>query len=159
MPLHSWYGHCANRVPDIKVHLTFQRCYQCLLFSNYSRPKNLITFSLSWITVAILGDFNICINKYPQNVISQGLLNSWFIQMVTNPTHTLGGYIDHYYVKPSDETEVYAFHQETCYEWPWCLAFKSSCVEHSSLIAEILFVLRTQWTLWLMSLVHQSHLI
>ena len=82
---------------------------------NYSRSK-LLDHILSLvdpdITVAILGDFNICINKYPQNVISQGLLNFGFIQMVTNLAHTFGGYIDHRYVKPS---EIYAFHQKTCY--------------------------------------------
>ena len=47
----------------------------------------------------ISGDFNICLEKDPNNLISRYLTDEGFIQMVTEPTHIDGGLIDHFYLR------------------------------------------------------------
>ena len=45
----------------------------------------------------ITGDLNICSVKNDRNVISQGLQQMGFVQLVTEATHIEGGHIDHAY--------------------------------------------------------------
>ena len=48
-------------------------------------------------TTLITGDLNICLIKNDRNVISQGLQQMGFVQLVTEATHIEGGHIDHAY--------------------------------------------------------------
>ena len=48
-------------------------------------------------TVVIVGDMNIDLNKNPNNLFTKTLKNSGFAQLVNQPTHILGGMIDHVY--------------------------------------------------------------
>jgi hypothetical protein len=57
-------------------------------------------------TVIICGDFNINLAKFPHNKFSKSLFNLGFIQLVNNPTHILGGIIDHVY--------LYSTNMSTC---------------------------------------------
>ena len=49
------------------------------------------------ISTLITGDFNICFLTNPNNRMSKGLINIGFQQLVNEPTHILGGHIDHVY--------------------------------------------------------------
>ena len=46
----------------------------------------------------ITGDFNVCLDKQPNNQITKFLCGLGFKQLVTSPTHVLGGRIDHAYI-------------------------------------------------------------
>ena len=46
----------------------------------------------------ITGDFNICLDKKPDNQITSFLCGRGFKQLVTSPTHKAGGRIDHAYI-------------------------------------------------------------
>ena len=46
----------------------------------------------------ITGDFNVCLKKQPNNQITNFLCGLGFKQLVTSPTHVLGGRIDHAYI-------------------------------------------------------------
>ena len=58
----------------------------------------------------IMGDFNVCTVKQPNNSITRRLLDLDFTQLVTEATHIGGGHIDHIYwrdsVRPAFETPV-----------------------------------------------------
>ena len=49
------------------------------------------------ISTLITGDFNICYLINPNNRMSKALINTGFQQLVNEPTHILGGHIDHVY--------------------------------------------------------------
>ena len=52
----------------------------------------------------VTGDFNVCFRQNPNNVISRSLIGQGFSQLVTKPTHVLGGLIDHAYWKDNSES-------------------------------------------------------
>ena len=52
----------------------------------------------------VTGDFNVCFRQNPNNVISRGLIDQGFFQLVTKPTHVMGGLIDHAYWKDSGKS-------------------------------------------------------
>ena len=54
------------------------------------------------ITV-IGGDFNICVLKHPNNLMTKRLKESYFEQTVKQATHIEGGLIDHLYIKKGKE--------------------------------------------------------
>ena len=54
-------------------------------------------------SVVISGDFNICLDREPNNLISCYLHQQGFQQMVQEATHDDGGRIDHLYLKNSPE--------------------------------------------------------
>ena len=62
-------------------------------------------------SVVISGDFNICLDKEPNNLISGYLQQQGFQQMVEEATHDDGGRIDHLYLKKrhpiQENTTVY----------------------------------------------------
>ena len=45
----------------------------------------------------ITGDMNLCLKKLPSNEMSRRLNEMGFCQLVTEPTHIKGGWIDHAY--------------------------------------------------------------
>ena len=45
----------------------------------------------------ISGDFNVCLKKKPDNVLTQKLTKVGFSQLVDRSTHVEGGQIDHVY--------------------------------------------------------------
>ena len=47
----------------------------------------------------ISGDMNICLDKSPNCLLSTALGDLGFQQLVTGPTHTAGGRIDHVYIR------------------------------------------------------------
>ena len=48
----------------------------------------------------ITGDFNICFMNHEKNRISKGLMEAYgMLQLILEPTHILGGHIDHVYWK------------------------------------------------------------
>jgi exonuclease III len=47
----------------------------------------------------ITGDFNVCLDREPRNLITAFLLEQGFQQLVTSPTHVAGGRIDHVYIR------------------------------------------------------------
>ena len=55
------------------------------------------------MSTLITGDFNICYSRNPRNRMSKGIENNGFKQLVKEPTHILGGHIDHVYWKTSDK--------------------------------------------------------
>ena len=59
--------------------------------------NNLIEMVDSNKSILITGDFNICFSRNPYNRMSKGLINSGFHQLMREPTHILGGHIDHVY--------------------------------------------------------------
>ena len=48
-------------------------------------------------TTIITGDFNICYLRIPKNQISKKLCEESFQQLVREPSHIMGGHIDHVY--------------------------------------------------------------
>ena len=50
-------------------------------------------------SVLITGDFNICFMTTPNNRMSKGLVKEGFTQLMQDPTHIMGGHIDHVYWK------------------------------------------------------------
>ena len=54
------------------------------------------------MSTLIAGDFNICYSRNPNNRMSKGIQNTGFNQLMKEPTHILGGHIDHVYWKPSN---------------------------------------------------------
>ena len=50
----------------------------------------------------ITGDFNICYSRNPKNRMSKGIETAGFKQLMKDPTHILGGHIDHVYWKAID---------------------------------------------------------
>ena len=50
-------------------------------------------------TTIIGGDLNICVLKQPNNILTDGLKENGFKQIVTKATHIEGGLIDHVYIK------------------------------------------------------------
>ena len=56
----------------------------------------------------ITGDFNICLDRKPNNSITQFLSQMGFQQLVRSPTHVAGGRIDHTYLRdPKAQLESY----------------------------------------------------
>ena len=51
----------------------------------------------------IMGDFNVCTVKQPNNSITRRLLDLGFSQLMTEATHIRGGHIDHIYWRDSVE--------------------------------------------------------
>ena len=51
----------------------------------------------------ITGDFNICLDKEPKNVITAAFSEVGFKQLVTRPTHVGGGRIDHVYLRDPEK--------------------------------------------------------
>ena len=47
----------------------------------------------------ITGDFNVCLDKEPNNPITSFLGGLGFKQLVSKPTHKAGGRIDHAYIR------------------------------------------------------------
>ena len=69
--------------------------------SDRGNPNELIGKLLSMIsgdkTTIITGDFNICYLRIPKNQISKRLCEENFQQLVREPSHIMGGHIDHVY--------------------------------------------------------------
>ena len=54
----------------------------------------------------ITGDFNVCLDKEPNNQITSFLCGLGFKQLVSKPTHKAGGKIDHAYIwDPNTEVD------------------------------------------------------
>ena len=74
--------------------------------SDRGNPNELIGQLLSMISgdkaTIISGDFNICSFRIPKNQISKGLYERGFKQLVKEPTHIMGGHIDHVYWSDRD---------------------------------------------------------
>ena len=49
------------------------------------------------VSTLITGDFNICFFRNPQNRMSKGIVKAGFQQLISEPTHILGGHIYHVY--------------------------------------------------------------
>ena len=47
----------------------------------------------------ITGDFNVCLQREPRNLVTTALLDLGFQQHVKSPTHIRGGIIDHAYTR------------------------------------------------------------
>ena len=52
--------------------------------------------------VLIIGDFNICTKKKPNNTVTTMLISQNFISLLNEATHIEGGYIDQAYWKDKD---------------------------------------------------------
>ena len=61
----------------------------------------------------ISGDMNICLDKHPNCLLPTVLQDLGFQQLVTGPTHTAGGRIDHVYLR--DPLSLLATFQLTPY--------------------------------------------
>ena len=57
----------------------------------------------------ISGDMNICLDKHPNSLLYTALSDLGFQQLVTGPTHTAGGRIDHVYLR-DPQTLLASFH-------------------------------------------------
>ena len=57
------------------------------------------------VPVLITGDFNICLMNNGNNRMTKGLVESEFRQLMNEPTHIMGGHIDHVYWK--DKTGIW----------------------------------------------------
>ena len=57
-------------------------------------------------SIIISGDFNICLDKDPNNLITNYLQQQGFQQIVKEATHDDGGRIDHLYLKKSPEMQA-----------------------------------------------------
>ena len=77
------------------------------------------------MSTLITGDFNICYYRNPNNRMSKGLVNAGFQQLMREPTHILGGHIDHVYWNSSYQriwkdpvlnrhSPYYSDHDATC---------------------------------------------
>jgi endonuclease/exonuclease/phosphatase family metal-dependent hydrolase len=70
--------------------------------SSNGNSADLLTKLLEMMTpgkpLLITGDFNICFMNHEKNRMSKGLLDKEGLhQLMTEPTHILGGHIDHVY--------------------------------------------------------------
>ena len=69
--------------------------------SDRGNPNELIGVLTDMITkektTLITGDLNICYLRIPKNQVSKGLHGKGFQQLMNEPTHVLGGHIDHVY--------------------------------------------------------------
>ena len=78
----------------------------CVYRSSNGNSVELLNNIVSMITpgksTLITGDFNICMLNHWKNRMTKGLESIGFIQMIKEPTHILGGHIDHIYWR--DET-------------------------------------------------------
>ena len=64
----------------------------------------------------ITGDFNICLERDPNNQITRYLTDEGFKQLVSKPTHIDGGWIDHAYFRDNKKTfKDIHFHQYSPY--------------------------------------------
>ena len=57
-------------------------------------------------SVLISGDFNICLDREPNNLITAYLQQQGFEQLVKEATHDDGGWIDHVYLKKTPELKA-----------------------------------------------------
>ena len=80
----------------------------------------------------VAGDFNIDLNKSPNNSFTSRILGMGFKQLVRSPTHNKGGLIDHIYFKPASGISCELFNHHTMF---WsdhdCLAFMLNSKQHS----------------------------
>ena len=50
----------------------------------------------------ITGDFNVCLDKQPKNILTTTLFDLGFQQLVKSSSHVRGGRIDHAYMRDSE---------------------------------------------------------
>ena len=76
-------------------------------------------------SVVISGDFNICLDKEPNNLVTGHLQEQGFEQLVMEATHDDGGRIDHIYLKPTPELEA---DPELIHHYPYYSDHDALCV-------------------------------
>ena len=78
----------------------------CVYRSQEGNKRELLSKLLERLTpnkaTYICGDFNICLFKEPQNVLSDTLKENSFVQIVQNPTFKSGSLLDHGYVRETN---------------------------------------------------------
>ena len=100
-----------QEIREIGIHVTkFKKDSLCLLSvyrSNNGNVGLLIESLLSLVkdekSVLILGDFNICNEKKPNNIVKITLMKNSFKLLTQDSTHICGGHIDHAYWKDADD--------------------------------------------------------
>mgnify|MGYP003334306399 CR=1 FL=1 len=75
----------------------------------------------------IMGDFNVCLVKEPNNSITRRLLEMGFSQLVTKATHIQGGHIDHVYWRDSSR----------CWEEPDVERYSPYYSDHDGLLVTL----------------------
>ena len=82
----------------------------CVYRSQEGNKRELLSKLLERLTpnkaTYICGDFNICLFKEPQNVLSDTLKENSFVQIVQNPTFKSGSLLDHGYVRETNPFTV-----------------------------------------------------
>ena len=76
-------------------------------------------------SVLISGDFNICLDREPNNLVTGHLRERGFEQLVKEATHDDGGRIDHIYIKQTPELEA---DPELVHHYPYYSDHDALCV-------------------------------
>ena len=100
-----------QEIREIGIHVTkFKKDSLCLLSvyrSNNGNVGLLIESLLSLVkdekSVLILGDFNICNEKKPNNIVKITMTKNRFKLLTQDSTHICGGHIDHAYWKDAHD--------------------------------------------------------
>ena len=78
----------------------------CVYRSSDGSKRELLSKLLDILTFNkasyICGDFNICLFKEPQNVLTDTLKENNFVQIVQNPTFKIGSLLDHGYIRQTN---------------------------------------------------------
>ena len=78
----------------------------CVYRSSDGSKRELLSKLLDILTFNkasyICGDFNICLFKEPQNVLTDTLEENNFVQIVQNPTFKIGSLLDHGYIRQTN---------------------------------------------------------
>ena len=115
------------------------RHFDIINIYRFSENSNLLKFTTEIIplldrarTQVVAGDFNIDLNKTPNNCFTTSLLDMEFKQLINRSTHNKGGLIDHVYFHPAGGTSCALFSHHTMF---WsdhdCLAFLVNTKQHS----------------------------
>ena len=88
-------------------------------------------------SVLISGDFNICLDKEPKNIITSYLQQQGFQQLVKEATHDEGGRIDHIYFKQTPELEADA---ELLHHHPYYSDHDALCLTLKARLQQVLFL-------------------
>ena len=86
-------------------------------------------------SVLISGDFNICLDKEPNNLVTGYLQEQGFVQLVKEATHDEGGRIDHIYFKQTPELEADA---ELLHHHPYYSDHDALCLTIKTKLQQVL---------------------
>ena len=100
-----------QEIKDIGIHIIKYRKDDVCFLSVYrssngnvgSLVESLLKLLKEELCVLIMGDFNICNEKKPNNIVKTSMMKNGFSLIIQHSTHICGGHIDHAYWRDSDD--------------------------------------------------------